>query len=315
MITQILFEVPALFEAGLKSGAISQIGGLLKDTATGQILAHLQESSLAHSLIGNAMLGAASPVNLALQAGSIIPTAYTAIQVTQLKSMMSTLQSLQIATLGVSLVGVGVSVAGFVYMHKRFNSLDNRIDTLIDTVNTGFENQQKASLRAHMSQVKGLVQLAKQAESLSSPDKEYSRVADSLADQASFFEGEIEFVSRSSQKVNLEIFWQLAQVLMVCNSVRIDCRMRTNELLNAQTIAESAAADYQRLFSPLTPASFDARPSDGAIASDTIKDITDAASTKPYLIDYLRTIGVNGREYIQTLEGEVERPLLMLKVN
>lgn len=91
--------------------------------------------------------------------------------------------------------------------------------------------------------------------------------------------------------------------------------MRTNELLNAQTIAESAAADYQRLFGPLTPVSFDARPSDGAIASETIKDITDAASTKPYLIDYLRTMGVNGREYIQTLEGEVERPLLMLKVN
>lgn len=314
MITQILFQIPAAFEAAVKTGELVQIGGLLKNPITGQIVAHLQESGLAHSLIGNAMLGAASPINFAMHAINVIPSTYTAIQVSQLKAMMASLQSLQIATLGIALVGVGVSVGGFIYMHKRFNSLDSKIDTLIDTVKAGFESQHKSSLRAHMSQVKGLVQLARQADSLSVPEKEYSRIAESLADQSAHFEGELDFLTKSGRKIDVELFWQIAQVFIICNSVRIDCRMRTNELLNAQTIAESVAADYQRLFSPLTPISFDSSESNGSIAAKAIRDITDFAATKPYLIDYLRTRGINGREYIESIESETERPLLMLGV-
>jgi len=315
MITQILFEIPAAYEAAVKTGSLIQIGGLLKDATNGQIVAHLQETGVAHSLLSNTLGGAASPLNLAAEVTNLGSGIYTAAQVTQLKSMIASLQSLQIASLGVSLVGVGVSVAGFIYMDKRFNSLDERIDKLIGTVHAGFENQRQAALRAHMSQVKGLVKLAKQAPTLSRPEGEYGRIAESLSEQASHFEGELEFLFKKKGKVSVELFWQLAQVLMLCNSIRIDCRIRTNELRNAREIAESVANDYQLLFNQLTPVSFQASDGEGAVVVQTIRDITDAAATKPYLIEYLRIQRYDGREYLNRIESETQCPLLMLKTN
>jgi len=315
MITQILFTIPAMYEAAVKSGNLIQIGGLLKDAASGKIVAHLQESGLAQSLISKAILGATSPIPLAITEAVNIGTGiYTAIQVNQIKQMVAGLQSLQIATLGVSLVGIGVSVAGFMYMHKRFNSLDQKIVTLIDAVGSGFENQETMMLRSHLSQTKGLVVQAKQAHTLAKPEYEYSRIAEEFAGQAAHFEGEVEFVIKANGNINLELFWQLAQALMVCNSVRIDCRIRTNELYNALTVAEEVATSYQRLFEHITPISFNKKLKESYLAVNALKDITDSASTKPYLIDHLRTRGIDGRSYLGQLENEMDRPLLMLNV-
>lgn len=314
MITQILFEIPAAYEAAVKAGSLIQVGGLLKDGATGKIIAHLQESGVAHSLLSTALAGSSGPLGLATEVLNAGSGMYTAVQVTQMKSMIASLQSLQFATLGVSLVGLGVTVAGFVYMHKRFNALDDRIDELMKSVQSGFASQREAALRAHMSQVKGLVKSVKQAPSLSRPELEYNRVAEAMSEQAAHFEGELEFFIKMDGKMNVEMFWQLAQLLMLSNSVRIDCRIRSNELRNAREISESVAEDYRRLFDPLSVASFHAHEGDGAVVTKTLREITDAALTKPYLIEHLRTQRINGSDYIGRLESETTNPLLMLKV-
>jgi hypothetical protein len=318
MMTQILFEIPVAYEAAVRGGSLMQVGGLLKDAMSGQIVAHLQESGIAQQLISSAMLGASSPVGFATKVisdlGSTGSGIYTAIQVNQIKTMVAGLQALQIATLGVSLVGVGVSVAGFAYMHKRVNALDDKIEELIDEVNSGFENQHKVALRSHLSQVAGLMQQATQAPTLSNPSREYSRIAEHLAAEAAHFEGELEFVVKVSGKINPAIFWQLAQTLMTCNSARIDCRLRTNELRNALTVAEDVSVTYRKLFGTLTPISFTASVQENAATVSVLKDITDVASTKPYLIDYLYSRRIDGPSYLARLEGEEDQPLLMLKV-
>src|SRR5262245_15208438 len=111
MLTTIPFEHPARFVAGLTTGDIIRFGSILKDAQTGQIVGHLQESGIAQSALSLATSGIASPLSLVPQAINVGTGLYTAVQVGQLKAMMETLQSLQIATLGISLVGVGVSVA------------------------------------------------------------------------------------------------------------------------------------------------------------------------------------------------------------
>lgn len=314
MISQILFEIPAMYETAVRSGNLIQIGGLLKDQASGKIVAHLQESGLAHSLINQALQTATTPISLfsdVLNTGSSL---YTAVQVQQIKGMIEGLKSLQIATLGVSLVGIGVSVAGFIYMHKRLNQLDEKIDKLIDAVNAGFEQQHKTALRARLSHVRALIQQAEQAPTLSKPEHEYSRIAELLAGEASHFEGELEIVMNVQGKINIELFWQLAQVLLVCNSTRIDCRLRTNEMRNALTLSESVAHSYQNIFRRLTPLSFNATEQNNLALVNTLKDIADVAATKPYLIDYLRMQHIDGRDYLEKIEKEKEQPILLLKV-
>jgi hypothetical protein len=236
-------------------------------------------------------------------------------QISQLTVMMETLQSLQVATLGVSLVGVGVSVAGFYYMRKRFNALDGRMDQLFETIHAGFEKQRQADLRAQMARTKGLMQRAEHAKTLSDPRPEYSEVAAGLADQAAYFEGEIAFMVKGRGPVDLEMFWQMAQMLLLCNSVRIDCRIRTNELRHALALSEAVSSEYEHLFENLTPASFGPDVDGGLASVRVLRDASDAAASKPYLIDFLRTRRISGNDYIETLDQEKANPYLLLKTD
>lgn len=313
MLSQIPFDLPLRFLPGLATGDIVRYGAILKDAGTGRILGHLQESGIAQSLLSKALSAATSPASLASSVLNTGTSIYTAIQVRQLKAMMETLQALQVATLGVSLVGVGVSVAGFLYMRKRFNSLDGRIGRLIDAVKTGFENLEKSGLRQQMSRTKSLVQRAELAKSMIDPPKEYKEVAAQLTDQAAFFEGEIVFQISARGPINHEKFWLLAQLWMLCNSVRVDCQIRANELLNAQHVSERIAGEYQDLFERIGPASFDADHTEGRATIKILRDATDSAHSKPFLLDFLRTRGIEGPAYIDSLEREKEQPMLVLQ--
>lgn len=313
MLTAIPFDLPLRFASGVASGDIVRYGAILKDAATGRILGHLQESSVGQSLLSQALSVAPLPVSSATSALNAATGVYTAVQVQQLKSMMATLQALQVATLGVSLVGVGVSVAGFLYMRKRFNSLDDRVDKLLDAIKAGFENQEKAGLRLQMSRTKSLVQRAELAASMSDPSKEYKEVAAQLADQSAYFEGEITFKVSAKGPINHDTFWLLTQLWMLCDSVRIDCQIRANELLNAQRVAERVAVEYQGAFDRIGPASFDVDAANGRATVKVLRDATDSAHSKPFLLDYLRTRRLDGPSYIDHIDREKEHAMLVLR--
>ncbi len=313
MLSKMVFEVPAQFAARFATGEIMRYGTILKDIGTGQIVGHLQETGIAQSVVSSLVSSLPTPVSLlsgVVNAGSGI---YTAVQVRQLSLMMSTLQALQVASLGVSLVGVAVSVAGFAYMRQRFNALDSQLDQFTRTLHVNFEDQRKAALRAQMSRTKGLVQRAQQASALGAPQSEYADVAAALADQAAFFEGEVAFMLDTQAPVHAGLFWQLSQMLMLCNSVRLDCRIRTNELRHALVTAESIASGYQSLFEPLTPLSFDGTVQEGMATIKVLRDASDSAASKPYLIDYLRTRQLRSEDYVSALDQEQDHPFLMLK--
>jgi len=318
VLTEILFEVPSKFSAALKAGELVRVGGLLKNVSTGHIVAHLQETGLAQSLISNIVLSG-SPAGMAVKVASeVIGTGasiYTAYQVNQMKAMIENLQMLQVATLGVSLVAVGVSAASFVYMRNRFNEIDKKIDALLSTVAVGFEEVHKSALRSHLHQVAGLVKQAEQANSLASPNSAYARIADTLADQSAHFEGEIRHLSNSTNKINRDLFWQLVQALIACNTVRVDCRLKTNEVRNALIVAQSASETYEKLFDDLSPVSFSGDVKDSASMLTVIKDISDVAATKPYLLDYLHSRRIDGPRYLQSIESEERHPILMLKAS
>ena len=301
MFGQIPFDLPLRFLPGLASGDIVRYGAILKEAGTGRILGHLQESGIAQSLLSQALSSATSPLSLASSVVNTGSSIYTAIQVRQLKAMMETLQALQVATLGVSLVGVGVSVAGFLYMRKRFNSLDGRLDRLIDAVEAGFENLERSGFRQQMSRTKSLVQRAELARSMIDPPKEYKEVAAQLAEQAAFFEGEIVFQISTKSPINHDTFWLFAQLWMLCNSVRVDCQIRANELLNAQHVSER-----------IGPASFNTDHLEGRATVKILRDATDSAHSKPFLLDYLRTRRIEGPAYLDSLEREKEQSMLVL---
>lgn len=307
-----LFKIPVDLLGKVEAGELIRFGTILKDATTGKIVSHLQETGVAQSILSNLASGPFAPISMVADVVNVGSNIYTGVKIDQLKLMMETLQTLQVVTLGVSLVGVGVSVAGFYHMHKRFNALEVRMDHLSETISAGFESLGQRDLRRQLHLTKSLLQRAHQAQTLSNPSSEYSEVAAGLADQSAYFEGEIAFIVKSKGPIDPDVFWQLTQMLMLCNGVRIDCRIRTNELRHALTVSEAVSADYDSLFTNLTPSSFGLPIDQGLAAARVLRDASDAAASKPFLIDYLRTQKIDGGEYINQLDNEKSSPYLFL---
>lgn len=307
-----LFKIPVDLLGRVEAGELIRFGTILKDATTGKIVSHLQETGVAQSILSNLASGPFAPISMVADVVNVGSNIYAGVKIDQLKLMMETLQTLQVVTLGVSLVGVGVSVAGFYHMHKRFNALEVRMDHLSETISAGFESLGQRDLRRQLHLTKSLLQRAHQAQTLSNPSSEYSEVAAGLADQSAYFEGEIAFIVKSKGPIDPDVFWQLTQMLMLCNGVRIDCRIRTNELRHALTVSEAVSADYDSLFTNLTPSSFGLPIDQGLAAARVLRDASDAAASKPFLIDYLRTQKIDGGEYINQLDNEKSSPFLFL---
>ena len=316
MMGSVPFEIPADLLSRVASGELIRFGTILKDASTGQIVKHLQETGVTQSILSNlASSGPFGPISALADLAGAGANAYAGVKINQLKEMINTLQLLQVATLGVSLVGVGVSVASFIYMKKRFNSLEDRLDKLAETIKSGFEDMSRRDLRKQLHTTKGLLERAEQAPALTDPRPEYSEIASRLADQAAYFEGEIAFTTNVNGPIDLHVFQQLAQMLMLCNSVRVDCRIRTNELKNALAVSESVASTYAKLFTHLTPLSFGQDVAKGLVTVRTLRDACDASASKPYLIDFLRTKKIDGGLYIETLDHETTSPYLFLNTS
>ncbi|RYH69855.1 MAG: hypothetical protein EON54_02075 [Alcaligenaceae bacterium] len=62
----------------------------------------------------------------------------------------------------------------------------------------------------------------------------------------------------------------------------------------------------------LTPLSFGPDVIKGLLAVQVLRDASDAASSKPCLIDYLRTRRIDGGDYIEGLDQEKNSPYLLL---
>lgn len=117
------------------------------------------------------------------------------------------------------------------------------------------------------------------------------------------------------------------------NAARVEVLLAADEIDAAHKTSKVIAKTYQNLFDPLTPYDLTAKrhhilPSDnpsfqvfmkqdrhnmGNLVS-CLRDVTDAAMTKPLLIETLDKKGIRGSDYITALRQEKEHPILLLSV-
>lgn len=114
------FKVPDTFISSIKTGAAKRIGANIVDRASGRILGHVQET--AAFPIPKVSVGG-GPASLVLGGVQTASSVASNIQLEQVKSMLSGLKMLNQATLGASLLGVGVSVAGFAIMNRKLDRI------------------------------------------------------------------------------------------------------------------------------------------------------------------------------------------------
>lgn len=326
MIGDIPFHIPDYYRAAVEAKELIRFGAVLKDSGTGQIVAHLQESGIGAKLLGGLNAVPFSPLDVLNLPSSL----YANVQLGQLKTMVEGLQMLQYATLGATVAGIGVSAIGFALMNKKLNSIQGQISDLEKRMDEQFRQLHERELRARFSKISGLFERADQAHHLKGPYNEWQQVASALADESAFFKGEI-IHYLDQPKFDSALFNSLVTSLTYCNSGRVECLMLSNELEAAHKVSTDIARHYTSLFDDLSPVQLANKASNPDAKWDhrsyhkqkyvhsEMKDLvqglrgaTEAVLTRPYLIETLIEKGIEGREYMTAIREEKERPLLLL---
>lgn len=139
--TPIPFEIPLQYLGQIDAGELMRYGGILKDTQTGKIVAHLQETgvfeqvwSSASSLAPNIVSEAVPGLGVALNA---FQTHQTNTKLNQLTDMFSNLQTLNLVGTVASVAGIGVTVIGTAMVLQRIGAVNRgieRIEAKIDNL-------------------------------------------------------------------------------------------------------------------------------------------------------------------------------------
>lgn len=323
MLAKLIFEVPAKFAAGLADGSLVRIGALIKDSGTGNIVAHIQESGLGQQLASSAL---GSPFSSLNTASSLAAN----VQLGQLQTMVAGLQMLQYANLGVALTGVGVCVAGFAVVNKKLKNIESGIAKLSQKVDAHFAEFYENQLRRDLYRVRGMFERIELARRLSEPRIELNAVASSLTEISSVIRGQIEYLLQRPT-FDESLLTLLTQAMTTIDNARVEAYLLANETDSAYYATEGIANNYCDLFDSITP--YDLHQKHWTVhkfGSDRVRaglgntlgsakdlvtglrDIADAAMTKPLLILELDRQNIPGPDYIAALKDENEQPLVLL---
>jgi hypothetical protein len=134
--TTFLIDNPVIIQ-GLIDGSLKRYGGIIRETGTGQIVRHLVEPpGLTEAL-------SKLPFPPTLDGTPFVPNLVGhGITISKLNNIQTTLSSVlgltQIAA-GASVLNLGVSLAGFIYMGFKLNQIQASLDTLHKLVEAGFD--------------------------------------------------------------------------------------------------------------------------------------------------------------------------------
>jgi len=336
MLSPIPFSVPSTFAVGIANGNLIRFGAIIKDAASGQIVAHMQETGLVNQLVGSAISSPFSPISTVSSLGSNV-------QLAAVQRMLGAVQMLQMANLGATLVGIGVNAAGFKAVMTRLDGLHKQLSGVSGEINRQFQVLEARGIREHQSQVKSLLDRADTTYALSnaSTNAMLIDIAQALSDESWYFRGEIEHIL-GLPTFERETFCLLLQHYTLCDAVRAKCLVLAEELPAAKEVSESASSHYNQLLDGLTPLSLakksaclvgqNGRSLDhllrqeiegvertemgGIIGTKSlmvcIRDAQDAASTRPLLIDTLIEKGISGKDFLRQLYDEKSEPILCL---
>ncbi|MFN9866711.1 MAG: hypothetical protein ACK568_06445, partial [Pseudanabaena sp.] len=142
MIDTTLFASPEIM-VGLMDGTLKRFGGVIRDSATGQIVKHLVESpNFTQNLINLPLSPIMGGARLAVDA---VGQGITINKLNNVQQSLQTLQGTASSILGMSqiaagasILNLGVSIAGFLYMNHKLNQLRTSINNLQTSVNEGF---------------------------------------------------------------------------------------------------------------------------------------------------------------------------------
>lgn len=319
----VLREVPAELLAGVSSGEYRVAGSIIQSVSSGRVVGHLQETSAISSLLN------LSPLGLPQMAMDAV----TVVQNEQIKAAISVVQSLQIANLAVSGIGIGVSVAGAAILAKRIARVEEKVDAILpnlDAIVRGLEAMRTERIAEDFTRLRTLVDQVEEAWLPSASQREWIAIARDAHFLADSFERRARELGAASNVLNTD---PLVEAFALASGLRVTARMASSQDDMAREAASSRALTLVQLGEAiqLAPLVLAHAPMENAGTSTwlevleqkagdlraTVARVRDreiaAAGTAETLHELARR-GVSGREWLDAAKSEGHNPLLFLPV-
>lgn len=337
-MSPLLYKIPEVLVAGYQSGQFSLVGAMMKDVTTGQIVGHVQQTGVFGHLMSagftgmqNSLTGGFNPLGIV----SVIQNHQIKGQLTNVQGSLALMQNLQIGTLAVSGVGLGVAAIGFAVMIKRLNAISGHLNTLESKIDLITRERRSDELRAIFTDISSTLNTVDTLQTRKSPQAAGERAQEALAGHAGRLEEVFKDHSNLSKAQSLadgdlDLLWSLAAAIRVCHEAGIRALFTIDELATAQALAKSQAERLLQLSQTLSPDAL------ARLAAHTATDPIEAAERRKAILPKAQTLvsglratvasvasqsalsgsllakNTSGRAYLDAVEAEEEEPLLFL---
>ena len=306
------FKVAAEHMKGLSTGKVVRYGALLKDSSTGQILGHVQETGVAQKIL---QMGLSFDPTGATGLIGIAQNVAIAGKLDAMQQALGKLQILQYASLFSSVVGVGVTAASTAMILKRLSAVDDalsRIEASLDSLPTKWR---ELSLRSRLVDVSTSIERLHEADLRSDASKVVFQVEKDL--QAGFnhiHDGLCSVVIEA--KVDPGLLRALLAGLSLCGASEFKALVWLNEKDAAQHRSRVQFEKLRQLAFLMPRDQLARRLVDDEGLSFAISkecsEIRYRVASQPALIQSLIDSDINGRAYIEQIQQEEKEPLLFL---
>lgn len=332
--------VPPEFVQGVIAGVYKVTGSVVRDVATGKGVAFLQETGVLQTLLNSVMSSGGNPVmafaNLALGGVSVVQNQQIKSRLAEVQSSLALLQNLQIGTLAVSGLGLGVSVVGFAAMLKRLKGIENHlhsIDAKIDRVTTERREDSVrtvfADIGTHLEAVDTLSLRTNKVAMAEATEQALARSAGRL--EMAFQDKSAVMQTGTASLADLDMLWSLAAAIRLCHEAGNRALYAIDELQAAGELSERRAARFLSISNGLSPDTLARLCSQGAKdapayaaarqqalpqAEALIHGLRESVATIGSQAELSATLvakGISGPAYLAEVADEKEAPLLLLE--
>lgn len=330
--TKLLRQIPEHLVAAVQSGDMQVYGSIIRSVTTGRITGHLQETSGLASLVSQVP---AAPLDAANIGIDLIGHTASYIQGEQIKAAIGHLQHLGLAMSALTVVGIGVSVAGFVILSAKIDRVEAKVEAMADRLDRlahGVDALHRARIVDDLTRLRTAAQQMEEAWHLGEPVSQWRLVAQDCHSLANSFERHATEMLANPIDTGLEVEPML-EALALAVATRTSARLAAGDEMVARQAASEGAETLIKLGASIRPAEIAlhrVRTSGVEPASpewkETLERASDemrprmaairsreraAAATTATLVE-LEHQNISGRAWLEAARSEHETPLLCL---
>lgn len=230
-------------------------GAILKDSVTGQVVGHVQQTGMLSQMLSGA---AGSPVFQSLEmATSFVVDGTIQSNLAAISETLNVLQVLQIGSLAVSGVGLGVSIAGIALVIKRLNAIQEQLSVLEERIGAVTADRRSDDLRGLFADITSALDnvdtLTHRRHQTATAEAAQRQLANCPRRLEVHFQTNADRLDKGRvTAADLDILWSIAAAIRLCHEAGSRALFQIDELAAAAALTERQAQRFLDLSRPLS---------------------------------------------------------------